>query len=221
MKRTLVLLSATTFFFASCQSDPKADEAKTTEAMTTTTAATGATYKADLTQSRVEWTGTKPTGQHSGVMMIKDGSVTVDGGNITGGKFDIDMNSMKIIDKDTTGSSKLAGHLMSPDFFETAKYPTATFELTSVKAGLDSAMSKDLVMKDATHTVMGNLTMKGQTKGITFPAKVAVTDATVTADANFNIDRTQWGLNYGNDASLGNKMIRPTVNIVLHLVANK
>lgn len=221
MKRTILLLSATAVFFASCQGDPKADEAKTTEAMATTTAATGATYKADLTQSRVEWTGTKPTGQHNGTMMLKSGEMMIDGGNITSGKFDIDMNSMQITDKDTAGSSKLAGHLKSADFFETEKYPGATFEITGVKAGLDSAMSKDLVMKDATHTVMGNLTMKGQTKGITFPAKVVVSDATATADANFNIDRTQWGLNYGNDASLGNKMIRPTVNIVLHLVANK
>jgi polyisoprenoid-binding protein YceI len=76
-------------------------------------------------------------------------------------------------------------------------------------------------MKDATHTITGNLTLKGTTKSITFPAKVAVNDNVVTADANFNIDRTQWGLVYGNDQSLGDKFIRPTVNIQLHLVANK
>lgn len=221
MKHTFLLLAAGAMLLtASCQSDPKADEAKTGEAMEAA-AATGATYKADLAQSRVEWTGTKPVGQHSGTMMIKDGNVMVDGGTITGGKFEIDMNSMKITDKDTQGAYKLSGHLMSGDFFETEKYPTATFEITGVKAGLDSAASKDLVMKDATHTVSGNLTMKGQTKGITFPAKVSVNDNMVTADANFNIDRTQWGLVYGNDKGLGDKFIRPTVNIMLHLVANK
>ncbi len=221
MKQALLFVAASALLLtASCQSDPKADEAKTGEAMQAG-AATGATYKADLAQSHVEWTGTKPVGEHHGTMMLKGGDVMVDAGNITGGKFEIDMNSMKITDKDTQGSYKLAGHLMSPDFFETGKYPSAMFEITGVKAGVDSAVSKDLVMKDATHTVMGNLTLKGQTKGITFPAKVSVNDKVVTADANFNIDRTQWGLVYGNDNSLGDKFIRPTVNIVLHLVANK
>ena len=220
MKRTLVLLTAGALLFTACQNDPKADNAETGDAMTAA-AGVGATYNADLTQSTVQWTGTKPVGQHQGVMSLKGGNVTVDGGNITGGKFEIDVTTLKVTDADTNGASKLAGHLTSPDFFETTKYPTATFEITGVKAGVDSSVAKDLVMTDATHTVSGNFTMKGVTKGITFPAKVSVSDASVTADANFNIDRTEWGLVYGNDQSLGDKFIRPTVNIVLHLVANK
>jgi polyisoprenoid-binding protein YceI len=220
MKRALLILTAGLVLFTACQSDPKADQAQTGEAMTAG-AATGATYKADLNQSQVQWTGTKPVGQHVGIMKLKDGSISVDAGNITGGKFEIDVTSLQVTDKDTAGAYKLAGHLKSADFFETDKYPTATFEITSVTAGADTTGGKELVMTDATHTVSGNLTMKGQTKGITFPAKVSVTDASVTADANFNIDRTQWGLVYGNDKGLGDKFIRPTVNIVLHLVANK
>jgi polyisoprenoid-binding protein YceI len=131
------------------------------------------------------------------------------------------MNSLKITDQDTNGVNNLSGHLRSGDFFEVEKHPTSTFEITGVQAGIDSSVAKDLVMKDATHTVTGNFTMKGVTKSITFPAKIAVTDANVTADANFNIDRTQWGLVYGNKESLGDKFIRPTVNISFHLVANK
>jgi polyisoprenoid-binding protein YceI len=220
MKRTLVLLTAGALLFTACQDDPKADSAQTGEA-TTAAVATGATYKADLNASRVEWTGTKPTGEHRGANKLKDGSIMVENGAITGGKFDIDMTSLQIIDKGTNGASKLAGHLSSPDFFDAAKFPTATFEITGVKAGVDSAMAKDLVMKDATHTVSGNLTLKGVTKGISFPAKISVTDPIVTADANFNIDRSEWGIVYNNDKGLGDKFIRPTVNINLHLVANK
>jgi polyisoprenoid-binding protein YceI len=220
MKRTLVLLSAATLLLTSCQDEPKADQAQTAEAQTAT-AATGATYKADLGQSYAEWTGTKPTGQHQGRMMLKDGSIMADAGNITGGRFEIDMTSLKIVDADTNGASKLAGHLSSPDFFETAKYPTSTFEITGVKAGLDSAMMENLVMKDATHSVTGNFTMKGVTRSITFPARINMSEPGITADANFNIDRSEWGLVYGNDKGLGDKFIRPMVNIVLHLVANK
>lgn len=220
MKRTLLLLGACATLFTACQSDPQADKAQTGEAMQAG-AATGATYKADLAQSRVDWTGSHPMSQHHGTMMVKDGDVKVDGGNITGGKFDIDVTSLKVNDEDTGVTNKLVPHLKSGDFFDVTKYPTATFEITGVKAGLDSAVSKDLVMKDATHTVMGNLTLKGVTKGITFPAKVSVNSNMVTADANFNIDRTKWDLAYGSDQSLGDKFIRPTVNIGLHLVANK
>jgi polyisoprenoid-binding protein YceI len=221
MKRSFLLFAMGAVILASCQGDPKADEAKTTDSVAVVAPTTGNVYKADLTQSNVQWTGTKPTGQHTGVMMLKEGSINAEAGNITGGEFTIDMSTMKITDKDTSGAANLAGHLSSGDFFDVAKYPTAKFVISSVTAGIDSATSKDLVMKDATHTITGNLTLKDQTKSVSFPAKVNVADASITADANFNIDRTQWGLVYGNDKGLGNKFIRPTVNVVLHLVANK
>jgi hypothetical protein len=63
--------------------------------------------------------------------------------------------------------------------------------------------------------------MKDISKSISFPAKVAMSDAQITADSEFNIDRAQWGINYGNDKSLGDKFINPEVNIKLHLVASK
>lgn len=220
MKRTLLLLSAGLLFLTSCQDDPKADQATTGEAQIVN-ATTGNTYQADLAQSRVEWTGTKPVGQHRGAMKLKEGSVSVDNGNVTGGKFVIDMQSMELIDEDTATNRKLGGHLKGDDFFQVDKHPTANFEITGVKAGVEQPAGEELIMKDATHMVTGNLTLKGITKSITFPAKISVSDNNVTADANFNIDRTQWNIVYGNDKSLGDTFIRPTVNIVLHLVANK
>jgi polyisoprenoid-binding protein YceI len=221
MKQTLLFFVLGAALFASCQSDPKADNAQTGEAQQVSAPAGGTSYKADLAQSRIEWIGTKPIGQHHGSMMLKDGNLTVDNNSVTGGSFTIDMTTLKVLDKDTTGIAKLGGHLSSADFFDVAQYPTASFQLTSVTPGTDSVGGKELVMKDATHTVTGNLTLKAVTKSVTFPAKIAVNDNMATADANFNIDRTQWGLVYGNDQSLGDKFIRPTVNIQLHLVANK
>jgi polyisoprenoid-binding protein YceI len=220
MKRTLLILTAGLMLFTACQSDPKADQAKTGEAQEVG-ASTGNTYQADLAQSRVEWTGTKPVGQHRAAIKLQEGSVTVDNGAVTGGKFVIDMNSMQLIDEDTATNRKLGGHLKGDDFFQVEKYPSSNFEITGVKAGIDQAAGEELVMKDATHTVTGNLTLKGITKSITFPARISVSDNSVSADANFNIDRTQWNIVYGNDKGLGDTFIRPTVNIVLHLVANK
>jgi polyisoprenoid-binding protein YceI len=220
MKRSLLVLSAGLFLLTACQDDPKADQAQTGEAQTVN-ATTGNSYKADLAQSRVEWTGTKPVGQHRGTMKLQDGSLNVDNGAITGGKFVIDMKSMELIDEDTATNRKLGGHLKGEDFFQVDQHPTSTFEITGVKSGVDQVAGEELIMKDATHMVTGNLTLKGITKSVTFPAKISVNDNSVTADANFNIDRTQWNIVYNNDKGLGDNFIRPTVNIVLHLVANK
>jgi polyisoprenoid-binding protein YceI len=218
MKTQLFSLLAAATLFASCQNAPEADEAKVGEAQEVSAAA-GETYNADLVQSNVQFTGTKPVGQHQGQFSIKEGNLVVNGENITGGRFVIDVASMKITDKDTNGVSMLSGHLQSGDFFDVQKYPTATFEITSVTAGAPA--DEKAVMKDATHTISGNLTLKDTTRSITFPAKVQMANGQVTADANFNIDRTQWKMVYGNDQSLGDKFIRPEVNIVLHLVAKK
>jgi polyisoprenoid-binding protein YceI len=222
MKQLFFLVAAGALAFASCQSAPEADKAEAKEAQTISTPATGSAYKVDLAQSRLEWTGTKPVGKHHGTFMLKDGSIMADKSNITGGKFTVDIKTLKADDQDSTGNAKLAGHLTSPDFFDAEKFPESTFEITSVKAGADSAATGgEVIMKDATHTITGNLTLKGVTKSITFPAKVAMNDAQITTDANFNIDRTQWGMSYGSDKSLQDKFIRPEVNIQLHIVAAK
>jgi polyisoprenoid-binding protein YceI len=69
--------------------------------------------------------------------------------------------------------------------------------------------------------ISGNLKLKGVVKNVTFPAKVDITENAVSAVANFDIDRTLWGMNYGNDASLKDKMITPTVNMALNIQAKK
>jgi polyisoprenoid-binding protein YceI len=218
MKRILLSTTALAFFFASCQNAPEADQAQTADAVEVT-ATDGPTHKADPANSKFEFIGTKPVAQHHGTIQLKDGQLTVSGDVITGGTFVFDLNTLVTDDQDNDDNAKLTGHLKSADFFDVENHPDATFEIVSVTAGV--AESDDLIAKDATHTVTGNLTMKGVTKSITFPAKVEINDSQVSAQANFNIDRTQWGLVYGNDQSLGDKFIRPEVNIQLQLQAQK
>lgn len=216
MNKLIFPILAGSLFLASCQDAPKADSAEATEAQEVA-ATEGKSYTADVSQSKVEWVGTKPVGRHHGTINITEGMLTVQGNAVTGGKYVLDMNSIVADDQDAEGNTKLTGHLKSEDFFNAGAHPTGTFEITSITEGVTDS---NLVMKDATHMVTGNLTLKGVTKSITFPAKITVTDNNVTADANFNIDRTQWGIVYGNDKSLGDKFIRPEVNLQLHVVAN-
>lgn len=222
MKKLFLLMAAGTFAFTACQEAPKADKAEATDAQAVNAPATGADYKVDLAESRVEWTGTKPVGKHHGTFMLKDGTLMADNSTVTGGKFTVDINTMKADDQDSMGNAKLGGHLLSPDFFDAAKFPESSFEITKVAPGAAApAAGEEVMMKDATHTVTGNLTLKGQSKSITFPAKIAMANNQITTEANFNIDRTQWGMSYGNDKSLQDKFIRPEVNLQLHIVAKK
>ena len=88
--------------------------------------------------SVIEWVGKKPTGQHTGTISLKSGSLTVDNGNITG-DFTIDMNSITVTDiTEADGKLDLEAHLKgtgkedgADHFFNVKTYPTGTFKLTS------------------------------------------------------------------------------------------
>lgn len=211
MKKIIYAL-AIAVAFASCQSAPEGEKAQTSETKEVAQTS-GATYKADIANSVVGFVGTKPVGTHNGEFKLSDGSISVENGNITGGSFTIDINSLKITDKDTAFTGKLTGHLLSEDFFKSSQYGTAKFEITSCEA-----LNNDPA---GTHKLSGNLTLRDSTQNVSFPAKVTLGENDLNATAEFVIDRTKWGMFYGNDKSLGDKFIYPEVKIMLNLKANK
>jgi len=167
-------------------------------------------YTVDPAKSTITWIGKKVTGSHNGTIALQSGTLNVDGKKVTGGTFTIDMNSIK----DADGSAKLEGHLKADDFFGTAKFPTSTFVITKV-AGSGAKL-----------TVTGNLTIKGITKPVTFPATVAVNDdGTVSALAGkITVDRTKYDIRYGSKSffdSIGDKAIDDNFEIGVKLVAKK
>lgn len=185
------------------------------------TEATGKTLTIDASTSKINWRGYKPTGQHFGYIPVTTGEVTVQGEDLTGAKFVFDIPGLKIEDMEEGSEfyGKLYGHLQSPDFFDAANHPQASFELTSVEpyaagaiADKEEFASENTPKKDSevapanpTHWISGNLTMRGTTKNIKFPASVSIVDGAVTATAGFNIDRTAWGLAYGDESTAVDK----------------
>lgn len=202
-----------------CKNPPKADKAKITTPQQVQQKSAGYSYKADLQKSNVQFTGVTPVRGEHGTFLLKEGILTVKNNVIEGGRFIIDATSLTAFDDNGSANSKLQAHLKSPDFFDVKKFATADFEITSVQPLVDTG--KGLVMKDATHTVTGNLKIKDVTRSISFPAKINIAAGKIIADASFNIDRTQWGLNYGNDKSKGVKYIKPEINLKLHLEATR
>jgi polyisoprenoid-binding protein YceI len=219
MKNLMIAATAGAFFLASCGTAPDADKATTAEKQEAA-AGTGASYSVDTDASVISWTGTKPTGQHQGNFSVTEGSLSVDNGTITGGSFVIDVAGNKVTDlKEEDGKGKLEGHLASPDFFDVAKFPTAKFEITGVEAYDSTKAASKLV--GATNIISGNLTLKDSTKNVTFPAIVTVSETGVEAKASFNIDRTEWGLNYKGPDNPQDWVIKKEVNLVVDLKASK
>jgi hypothetical protein len=219
MKKGLYIIAGLISGVTACEQAPKADKARITEAQTVQ-AGTGNAYQPDTAVSVVEWIGTKPTGKHHGSLKLAGGSLYVKDTVITGGQFIINMHSLRDIDLagDTIMQHKLETELKGEMFFDVNKYPAATFEITKV-APFHPAVGDELTLKDATHIINGNLTLKSVTKNISFPAKVTINNKTINAVANFNIDRTQWGITYRADKSLQDKLINSQVNISFHITA--
>jgi polyisoprenoid-binding protein YceI len=214
----LIALIALMGTFTACNNAPKGEKVDAGDAVETTenASAQAASYAVSTSDSKINWTGSKLVGdQHNGHIAIKEGNLKVQDGNIVGGTFVIDMNS--ITDEDLQagqGKEKLEGHLKSADFFDVANHPTATFEIASVETANDNP--------EATHKITGNLTLRGETKSVTIPAKVSMADGQITATTpQFVIDRTQWGANYGA-SMLGvaqDKVIRDEIGLVIDLKA--
>lgn len=164
------------------------------------------------TESQVTWKASKVTGEHWGYVPIKNAALDVNGGKITGGSFDMDMVNLTVEDlTDEKSKGNLTNHLKSDDFFSVEKFNTSTFKITDVK----STSATD-------YTITGDLTIKGITKPITFPAKVAVAGNKMTATGTIKFDRTHYDIKFrsGNFfENLGDRMIYDEVNLDVKLVA--
>lgn len=174
-----------------------------------------ATYQVQPQLSSLGWLGKKVGGQHNGTIDLKEGTVLVKGSQITGGTLVVDMNSMKDTDLTDAGyNAKLMGHLKSEDFFGVEKNPTATFVITGVKALKGDANGNNA-------TVTGNLTIKGKTNPISFPAKVGVKNGVAAASGTATIDRTKYDVKYGSTlfGAAADKAIDDTFTLTFNVIA--
>lgn len=175
---------------------------------------TNATYEANVSESSVVWTATKVvSGGHTGTVKIAKGSLDIDGSALKGGSFEIDMTTIANTDIEGEWRAKLEGHLKSDDFFGVETYKTATLKITDVKS---TGKGK--------YDVTGDLTIKGTTESITFPAEVLVKGGKATATAKITVDRTKYGVRYGSPSffdDLGDKAISNEFTLDVNLVATK
>ena len=90
-------------------------------------------YVIDTENSVVEWIGKKTTGSHNGVIQIEKGVLLTNKDNeIVSGKFMINMESIECTDLKGGKKESIEGHLKDEDFFNTSKYPNASFMIKEV-----------------------------------------------------------------------------------------
>jgi len=191
------MMAAVAVLAASCNME-KAEEATTGDAQEVE-AVVEATNVALDSGSVVAWRGFKSyvASEHVGTIGVQEGTFAVLDGKVVGGSITIDMNAIVNTDIEDEGKNGyLVGHLKSQDFFFVDSFATGVFEIVEVK---------EVAAEGTNSVVVGNLTLRGVTNSIEFPANIAVNEGSVSFDApTFSIDRTKWGVKFhdSEDASI-------------------
>ncbi len=206
-----IVIAIASVSLGACNNDPAKGKTQATVASAAEAVAAPAAgavnYAFSNDGSKVEFVGAKVTAKHEGSFATFHGTVSVVDSDATKSsvKADIDVASL------TVEPAKLSAHLKTPDLLDAAKFPTATFASTTIKAGGGDATG-------ATHTVTGNLTLHGVTKAITFPAKIKIEGDSVSVDAEFAINRKDFAIVY---PGMPDDLIKDDVLIKLTLHAKK
>lgn len=157
--------------------------------------------------STIGFHGAKVTGSHKGGFNKFSGKVilTDTGLTIKQVEVDIEMSSLWTDDPNKP-NEKLTNHLKTGDFFLIEEHPKSKFISTEIKEGGEGG----------THTVTGNLTMRGTTKSITFPATIKVSSDKVTTTAEFKINRHDWKVSF---KGAEDDLIKDDVGLTLEISA--
>lgn len=172
------------------------------------------TYSFDKAHSFIQFSVT-----HTGLVEVPGffrdftGSVNFDAKDITKSTVEFAAKATSI----DTGVTGRDNHLRTADFFEVDKYPDITFKSTKVEK------------KGKGFLLTGDFTMKGVTKSITFPFRIAGwlpandrSGGKMGIAAETTINRRDYGVNWGsNIPGTSIPAVSDTVKISLQIEAGK
>lgn len=173
-------------------------------------AKTEAVKKVDAA-GNLKWTGYGVGKSHTGDIKISKGTLEMQGDQVVGGEFEMDMTSL------TSDSERLTGHLKSGDFFNVEKFGKSTFKITKVEALPNPTAGAP------THKFIGDLTIKDKTHPHEFLATVKKDGEKLSATAETEIkDRTKYDIVYNSKqfaplAKLGDKAIEDNFKVQLNV----
>lgn len=177
-----------------------------------------ATYNVEPANSSIEWEGRKVLLENytdNGTVDVQSGTIIVADGKLSGGEAVVDMTSLKSTYTANTqfALDRLDSHLKSDDFFGVETYPTASLEITDVKES-----------GDMSYQVTADLTIKGTTKSVTFPATAYMSGDGVVVEATVEVDRTLFGVRFGSGQffdNLGDNVIDDMFTLDVRLMSRQ
>jgi polyisoprenoid-binding protein YceI len=156
-------------------------------------------YSVVPSQSSLTFVGSQQGEKFTGTFRDFDARIAFAPDDLAGSKLDVTIR-VKAID---TRSPDRDQALATADWFDFAKYPTATFRTTTIRSGATGPVG------DA------QLTIKGRTKALAFPFVWRTTPGGATLDARVTLDRIDFGLGTGDWAD--DTMVGRKVDVVVHL----
>jgi len=205
--KTLILIVLLTLMMASGCADPAANKPKASVGNAAPESGAPKTGGETLTispeNSKVDFVAAKVTRSHNGSFKQFAGTIDLVNNNVEQSIVTINIDTASV----TADDDQLTGHLKTPDFFDVAKFPKATFVSTKIEPNTANG---------ATHTITGNFDLHGVKKSISFPATIQLAPDSVSANAEFSINRKDFGINYPGKAD---DLIRDGVVIKLTIKA--
>ena len=172
-------------------------------------------YVFDPNGSSIHWVAKKVGGAHDGGIKLKSGELSLEGENLKAASFVVDMNSISVDDlKDAGYNAKLVEHLKADDFFSTNKNPEAFFKLKK------ATISKEAPSAGKNYNLLGDLTIKGITKEVSFLATIVKSGNMATAIANIKVNRVNYDIKYGSKSvfsDIGDKAIDDEFSLEIKL----
>ncbi len=150
-------------------------------------------YKVDVDSSTIQWIGRKVTGEHDGNLKILYGNIRkyldTEQKEVIKGNIVIDMTTITNNDIESKKYQKyFVDHLNSSDFFDVAHFSKSQLKI------LDNI----ILSNDSSGNMMitAEITIKGITQKVKFPAKIEFLDDSATAVGTIDIDRTLFDIRY-------------------------
>ena len=207
-------LILSTFFFIGCRENVSKKNKNDASASYLSLHAGNEKYAVINTkESVVLWKGSSllGTNSHTGFIYISNGELVIKDGQLTGGTAEIDMNTIE--DETHSRDNRLVNHLKDPDFFDVKKFPFSAIVITNVVS-----------TNGGNKKITGNLTIKGVTHPVSFPAKIEVKNEVVTLGGKLVIDRTKWDVRYKSARFydlVADQSISDSIEFEIKIVAKK
>ena len=158
-------------------------------------------YEVNADESAIDFTGYKVGGKQEVSFFDFGGSLKAAPGEPTSLQMDIAV----ILESAVHENDMFLRVLKGEHFFNIEEHPEAIF------------VSDSVVADGETFKVTGDLTLRGITKKIKFPASISIDESTVTVQAEFTVNRKQWGIDY---KGRGDAFIQDDVLMVIDLIAD-